>query len=808
MYLENVLDLQMRKVPDKSFLNISKKERYTDHRYKEGINAFLDFAFSNPNLSETGEITCPCRKCRNRNKMEREKVYEHLVWFHFHDNYIFWDYHGESRIVEDLSSTEPEGVPDRGRVDAMDVMLQDLLIPGEENNDSAKYVEEVIDYEDLDRIMKLVEANEQDLYEGCTEFSRLSFMVRLFHIQSLSGMANNHFEMLLDLLRRVIPKGEDSIPKTHYEAKKIVKTLGLDYRRIDACPNDCILYYKDNKDLDECPKCKAPRWKPSKRSSVVSTSNEMTEHRKIPAKVLRHFPLIPRLQRFFITKDIAKKMRWHSEGRVNDEKLRHPADAEAWKHLDRIYPEFGNEARNVRLGLASDGFNPFGTMSLSWSTWPVLLMPYNLPPWMCMKQPYNILSLLIPGKHSPGNDIDVYLEPLIDELKLLWDDGVKTYDAHSKQNFKMRAAVLWTINDFPAYANLSGWSTKGTYACPVCATDYPGTSLKASGKLCYWGHRRWLPANHPSRSMKAKFNGEMEFKGPPKRMSGSEIVQQLSLYHNVKFGKNRYGTDGKLILKKDTKRKRKNKANEVNETVELPKGWSKISIFFRLPYWEHLKIRHNLDVMHVEKNICDNILGTFLQDPKKSKDGLKARQDLTKLGIRMNLQAVDVGNNKFTYAASRVTMSKEEMIRFCEVLKSVKLPDGYASNISSNVQVQERKILNLKTHDCHILLHQLIPVALRKNIDPQVAKVLIEFCGFFNQLCSKVIDTTAFEKLETQIVETLCKMEVLFQPSFFTIMVHLTVHLAYEARIAGPVMYRWMYPIERYNNFFIILLGR
>ena len=87
--------------------------------------------------------------------------------------------------------------------------------------------------------------------------------------------------------------------------------------------------------------------------------------------------------------------------------------------MDQHYPLFGADPRNVRLGLASDGFNPFSAMSISYSTWPVVLMPYNLPPWMCMKQPYFMLSMLIPGEKAPGNDIDVYLEPLIDELKEL-----------------------------------------------------------------------------------------------------------------------------------------------------------------------------------------------------------------------------------------------------------------------------------------------------------------------------------------------------------------------------------------------------
>ena len=67
-----------------------------------------------------------------------------------------------------------------------------------------------------------------------------------------------------------------------------------------------------------------------------------------------------------------------------------------------------------------------------------------------------MMSLLIPGPQSPGREIDVFLRPLIEELKELWFDGVSTFDFSTRQFFQMRAALLWTINDFPTYENLSG----------------------------------------------------------------------------------------------------------------------------------------------------------------------------------------------------------------------------------------------------------------------------------------------------------------------------------------------------------------
>ena len=128
--------------------------------------------------------------------------------------------------------------------------------------------------------------------------------------------------------------------------------------------------------------------------------------------------------------------------------------------------------------------------------WSVVLIPYNLPPWMCMKQTFFMLSLLIPGPTALGNDIGICLQPLIDELNDLWDVGVETYDASTKQNFCMRAAILWIINDFLAYAILSSWSIKGKFFYPICNKDYSLYQLQNRRKWYYMGHLRFLPINH------------------------------------------------------------------------------------------------------------------------------------------------------------------------------------------------------------------------------------------------------------------------------------------------------------------------
>ncbi|XP_071741395.1 uncharacterized protein [Rutidosis leptorrhynchoides] len=373
-------------------------------------------------------------------------------------------------------------------------------------------------------------------------------------------------------MRKAFPHA--AIPKSLYELRKMIRDLGLGYEKIDACPNDCMLYWKENKDKIKCDVCQTSRYKQINNDSENESTTEADNDgdykaKKVGAKVLHYFPLIPRLQRLFMSSKTAGSMRWHEESRTKDGRLRHPADSPAWKTFDYENKEFAKEPRNVRLGLASDRFNLFGNMSVS---------------------------------HS--NNIDVYMQPLVDELKELWDTGVNTYDASTKSYFTLRASLLWT-------------------------------------------------------------------------------------------------------------------------------------------------------------NVCDSLIGTLMNIDGNTKDHLKGRRDLEEI--------------------------------------EVKVPDGYAANISRCIQVKPTpKMLGLKSHDNHILMQQLLPVAIRNILPKHVRSVIMKLCRYYRQLCSKVLNPNDLFNMEKDIEKILCDLERIFPPSFFDVMIHLSVHLASEARLGGPVHYRWMYPIDRY----------
>ena len=124
-----------------------------------------------------------------------------------------------------------------------------------------------------------------------------------------------------------------------------------------------------------------------------------------------------------------------------------------------------------------------------------------------------MMPVLISGPKQPGNDIDVYLAPLIDDLKKLWNDGIEVFDAYKQERFTVRAMIFYTINDFPAYGNLSGHKVKGEKACPTCGNDTCTDRLSKCNKNVYLGHRRFLQPEHKYRRMKKKFNGKNKTKG-------------------------------------------------------------------------------------------------------------------------------------------------------------------------------------------------------------------------------------------------------------------------------------------------------
>ena len=135
-----------------------------------------------------------------------------------------------------------------------------------------------------------------------------------------------------------------------------------------------------------------------------------------------------------------------------------------WMEFENRWPDFAQDPCNMRLGLALDGVNPFSDQSTKWSTWPVFLINYNLPPWLATKPFFLMLSLIILGNKSVTSDtIDVYLEPLFDELVELWKriESIHVSTGNDSILFTLRDSLLFTIHDLPTYGILTSLNVYG-----------------------------------------------------------------------------------------------------------------------------------------------------------------------------------------------------------------------------------------------------------------------------------------------------------------------------------------------------------
>nr|GEW42302.1 hypothetical protein [Tanacetum cinerariifolium] len=344
---------------DKSWMGTIRTNKY----YVDGIATFIDYAVHN--LQKMGNINlrvnkqhlsrpCSCTTCLNYIEHKVEEVQFHLFRNRIDLSYTNWTRHGEkdepsiSALKHVNATTE--------FVDNTNFAL-DIPTDGPATVEMVNAIKDNFDEDDLVKFQELLLDAEKPLYEGCPDFTKLSAIVKLLNLKG--------------------------------------------YKKIHVCINNCLLYWKDDKDLTACQTCGISRWKVDNKTHKV--------YENIPAK--------------------------------------------AWRTIDEKFPKIAEDLRNIQLEISANRVD-VNTRNRHHTVWPVLTAIYNLPPWLCMKRNFIMLSVLISG--YPRNDIDVFLELLVNDLHTLFETGVDTYDVSTKDNCNLRAVVLWTINDYPPLGTLCG----------------------------------------------------------------------------------------------------------------------------------------------------------------------------------------------------------------------------------------------------------------------------------------------------------------------------------------------------------------
>ena len=167
------------------------------------------------------------------------------------------------------------------------------------------------------------------LYAGAS-VTKLAATMLIMTICTMHGVSNKFVDELLYLLHKYILPAPNSLPTNMYHAKVLVEKVGHSYESIHACKNGCVLFEGDaHRDLTECPICHSNRYKAYGKS-------------RVPVSVLRHFPLIPRLVRWYKSPRIAGLMRWAHNNKSTDGKMHGVHDSPAWRAIDTKYPSFAS----------------------------------------------------------------------------------------------------------------------------------------------------------------------------------------------------------------------------------------------------------------------------------------------------------------------------------------------------------------------------------------------------------------------------------------------------------------------------------
>ena len=193
--------------------------------------------------------------------------------------------------------------------DNMHAMLCDLFgvyDVSEDNNESQPRVqsdeEPIVDDEpdrgDAQKYDNLLKKADKPLYEK-TKHSKLSATVHLYNLNCVGGVTNTIFSAFLKFFNQLLPDNGEALPINTYEAKKFLRNMGFGYEKILACHNDCMLFWKDNKDLGLCVKCGQSKWKDEVH--LDEDDRPISSNKKRLVKVLWWFPIISRLQRLFMS---------------------------------------------------------------------------------------------------------------------------------------------------------------------------------------------------------------------------------------------------------------------------------------------------------------------------------------------------------------------------------------------------------------------------------------------------------------------------------------------------------------------------
>lgn len=234
---------------DKSWMNKGNtKHEHCQSEFQKGLNQFLDFA-----SRHSSELQCPCLKCENKCFYDRETIRWHVIKNGFLRYYTTWVYHGECLLTNNTKNW---------RVDRSANDLHGLFYDTQHQDE---YIENSYGLFDVEynnnhdaEFEKLMNDACTPLYPGC-RYTKREIVIETFKAKCENKWSNKSISVILEIHSKTLPDG-NCLSKSWHECQKLMSSLGLDYIKIHACLNNCVLFRKEYAKLDKCPKCHASRY--------------------------------------------------------------------------------------------------------------------------------------------------------------------------------------------------------------------------------------------------------------------------------------------------------------------------------------------------------------------------------------------------------------------------------------------------------------------------------------------------------------------------------------------------------------------
>jgi hypothetical protein len=581
---------------------------------------------------------------------------------------------------------------------------------------------------------------------------------------------------------------------------------------IDACSNDCALYYGPHVDCTACPECAAPR--------IVNGK---------PAKRFSYLSILPQLIRLYSHPTTARAMRWGAEHKAEAGVVTDVTESPSFRRKF-IDSGFLRDPRNAVLALCADGQNPF--KRAAYSMCPIVLELQNLAPDVRIASDMLILVGIVPGPNKPRN-LNTYLKPLIDEILINDSSPSLVFDAATGEHFRLRVGLHQAIGDHPGQGEMTMQATSGVDACTKC--DVEGVSVPGApaSLKCFLDARRDLPPLHPLRFNKDLFGSE-ELRGPHSART-HEGLKQLALV--VQRNRSEFGA-------------RPGSVDDVAKQLCMS-GYSEL---FRVPGFDVVE-DISIDIMHVKVRLMQTAsigcslfarcvagenwqaFGGFVHGPQRgtaeAEVGQARREERQEREERERERAQrDRRDRRQGGWGHEVRKGREKRKGGKERqagLRAVERPTAAGREAQSCIngakgfrpQVRQavfpiwcvrlqfvRQLISLlcsagfmTAHDWLVFLTTLARYSLRDVLADPWLHVVLRLGDALCGLLTRRVVMSELDALQTEVVEALALFELYFPKREMSIVYHLLTHATHYIREQGPFVAYWMYPIERFLGF-------